>query len=244
MDLPLGSEARDHQGLLAGVLAQSRRAVAYAQTRLLPAAHRQFQRQVVQRRVVHAHGAGVDPARHAFAARQVLGEDGRAEAVRRVVGLADRLVGVRDLHHRQRGAEGLFGHRGHRVVDVGEDGRFVEAPGARPAAAAGGHACARVARLLDVALDDLELWRERHRARRRSSPGRRAGPGAAPWSSRSPWPRTRRRRAPRRRRARSRCTSGRRSASSSRPRRWPRVPGRHRPARSSGPCHRAPGRRV
>ena len=67
MDLPLGREARDHQRLLAGVLAQAGRAVAYAQARLLPAAHRQFQRQVVQRRVVDADGAGVDPARDPFA---------------------------------------------------------------------------------------------------------------------------------------------------------------------------------
>ena len=145
----------------------------------LPAAHRQLEREVVQLRVVDADGARVDAPRDLLAARDVLRPHRRREPVGRVVGEPDRLLGVLHAHDRQRRAERLLGHARHRVVDVGEHRRLVEAP----AACAPGRRRARVApalaRLVDVAGDDLELRRERHRADVHAARARPAGPGAA-----------------------------------------------------------------
>ena len=120
----LGCSARDEQRLLLGVLADAVGAVARAQPAGLGAAHRQLERGVVDVRVVDAHGARLDAARDRLAARDVLGEDRAAQAVGRVVGQADGLLGVGHLHDRQRRAEGLLAHALHRVVDVDQHGRL------------------------------------------------------------------------------------------------------------------------
>ena len=127
------------------------------------AAHRQLERRVVDERVVDADRAGVDPPGDRLAARDVLGEDGGGEAVGRVVGQPDRLLGVGHLHDRQGRAEGLLAHARHRVVDVDEDGGLVPEAVGRPRwpPMRPGRPCHGV---LDVPLDDLHLRRERHRA--------------------------------------------------------------------------------
>src|SRR5215208_6745463 len=82
MEVALGREARHQQRLLAGVLADAAGAVARAEPGRLPAAHGQLEREVVQLRIVDAHGSGLDPARERLTARRVLGPDGRGQAVR------------------------------------------------------------------------------------------------------------------------------------------------------------------
>ena len=78
-------------------------------------------------RVVDAHRAGLEAPRDRLAARESRVNTDAREPVGRVVGQADRLLGVGDLHHRQRRAERLLGHALHRVVDVDQHRRLEEA---------------------------------------------------------------------------------------------------------------------
>ena len=108
-------------------------------------------------------------------------------------------------------------HARHRVVDVDEHGRLVEAARRRRARLPPTSTRAPLRDgVLHVPLDDVDLRREGDRADVDDARPARARPGAARGPCRSPSRRTRRRRAPRRRRARPRCRSGRRCASSSR----------------------------
>ncbi len=161
--------------LLGGVLADPVGAVAAAETRRLPSAHRKLQREVVDLGVVDAAGPGLDPAGDALATLGVSRPHRRREPVGHVVGEAHRLFGVGDPHHGKRRAEGLLGHAEHRVVDVGEDGRLVEAARPLPRAAPGHDARALVHRVGDVAGDHVHLRREGDRPDvDRPGPGRRA----------------------------------------------------------------------
>ena len=76
------------------VLADAVGAVARAESRLLPAAHRQLERAVVDLRVVDAGDAGLDPPGQRLAALDVAGPDRGLQAVAAVVGELDRLLGV------------------------------------------------------------------------------------------------------------------------------------------------------
>ena len=125
------------QRLLARVLAHARRAVAHAEARVLPAAHRQLEREVVDAASLTETAPLRSGVRSPRRGPTSLVQTDAARPYRRVVGQPDRLLGVGDLHDRERRAEGLLGHRSHRVVDVGEHGRLVEAATARRAAAAG-----------------------------------------------------------------------------------------------------------
>ncbi len=89
----------------------------------------------------------------------------RVEAVGRVVGQAQRLVGAAHLHDRQHRPERLVAHDGHVVVDVDQHRGLVPEPvAALDPAPAGEHPRAALDRVRDVALDDVELGREGHRA--------------------------------------------------------------------------------
>jgi len=91
-------EAGDEDRLRAAVLPDPGRPVAGAHARLLHARERSLLREVVHERVVDAGGAGLDLAGHPLALVNVAREDARVEAIGRVVGQADRLVLVADLH--------------------------------------------------------------------------------------------------------------------------------------------------
>src|SRR3954452_15341611 len=67
VDVLLGVQPRDQDRLLARVLAYAAGAVARAEARLLPAAHRQLERGVVDHRVVDADRAGLDAPRDLLA---------------------------------------------------------------------------------------------------------------------------------------------------------------------------------
>ena len=156
----------DEDRLPARVLADPVGAVPGAEAGLLPAAHRQLQRRVVELRVVDAGDACLDPARELLAALGVAGPDRCLQPVAAVVGERDRLLGVSDPHHRQGRAEGLVGHAAHRVIDAGDDRRLEEEAGAGVCGplAAGDDRRAVLDRVLDVGLDQLDLRREDDRA--------------------------------------------------------------------------------
>jgi hypothetical protein len=101
-----------------------------------------------------------------LAARGVLGEDRGTEPVGRVVGQADGLLGVGDPHDGQRRAEGLLAHDVHRVVDADEHRRLVPVAALPvvPARAADDDLRALRTRVVDMALDDVDLRREGDRA--------------------------------------------------------------------------------
>ena len=153
-----------HQRLATGVLADPVGAVARAEPGLLPAAHRQLERRVVELRVVDHRRPRLDPARELLAAPLVAGPDRGLQAVAAVVGELDRLVRIADPHHRQGRAEGLLGHAEHRVIDVGEHGRLEVTPRPLAARAPGDRGRALVERVADVGLDQLQLRREDDRA--------------------------------------------------------------------------------
>ena len=155
---------RDDDGLLGAVLADAACAVARAQAGGLRAAHRQLERRVVDHRVVHGGGAGFDAPCDFLAALGVTREHRRGEAIGRVVGEPHGLLGVVHLHDRQGRPERLLGHDLHRVVDIYEHGRLVEATWALQLVAAREHARALLHSVGDVVLDRLQLGRERDRA--------------------------------------------------------------------------------
>ena len=126
-----GVTGHDHQRLALRVLADPFGAVARAEPRRLPAAHRQLERGVIRLRVVDDRRPRLDHARDPLAAFVVAGPDRGLEAVGPVVGELDRLLGVTHPHHRQGRPERLLGHAAHRVVDIREHGRLVEAARAR-----------------------------------------------------------------------------------------------------------------
>src|SRR6202011_5256389 len=109
-----------------------------------------------------AHHTGLDPPSQGFAATGVTGPDAGLEAVLRIVGEADALLGVGDLHDRERRTEGLLGHALHRVVDVNEHGWLVEAARTRAGVTAGEDLGPLGDRVAHVLIHDLELGREDH----------------------------------------------------------------------------------
>ena len=105
------------------------------------------------------------PLRERDAALDVARPHAGVQPVAAVVGESQRLVGVAHGHDRDDRAERLLAHDEHRVVDAGEHRRLVEASRAVAAPpAAGQHARALRARVVDVALDDLDLPRTGERA--------------------------------------------------------------------------------
>ena len=138
--------------------------MAGAEAGLLPAAHRQLHRRVVELRVVDAGDPRLDPAGERLAALDVTGPDRGLQPVAAVVGERDGLIGVGDPHDRQRRAEGLLGHAEHRVVDAGQDRRLVEASRAGAGLPAGPHLRPALDRVADVGVDQLDLGREDDRA--------------------------------------------------------------------------------
>src|SRR4029077_10818963 len=88
--LALAAEAGDHQGLAAAELLDSRFAMAIADARLLPAAHRHVGGEVVDEHVVDVDRAALDPAGDLLG-MVALAEDAAREPVTAVVGELDRL---------------------------------------------------------------------------------------------------------------------------------------------------------
>ena len=164
MDVALGVQARDEDRLLLAELADSAGAVARADPGSLRAAHRQLQRNVVEHRVVDADGACLNALGDLLAASNVAREDRSTEPKLAVVGEADCLLGILDLHDRQSRPEGLLVHRRHRMVNVNEHRRLKEVAGAAAALTAGKNLGAAGNCLVDVPLNDVNLRREGHRA--------------------------------------------------------------------------------
>src|SRR6201995_3864507 len=158
----LGGEAGDDERLGAAELADPLGAVAVADPRLLPAAHRHVGGEVVDQYVVDVDGAALDPAGDPFGVA-ALAEDRAGEAVAGVVGEAQRLLGVAHLHHADDRAEGLVAHHLHRVVDVDQDGRFEVVAGALTPLAPGQRSGAVGERVVDLVLDDRRLVGRGHR---------------------------------------------------------------------------------
>ena len=94
---------------------RQRRAVAG----LLDAGPRQTGIEIVA--AVHIDRAGLDCLADALGGIDVLGPDGRREAIAAVVHQSDRLFLVADLGDADDGAETLFAHHRHGVIDVGEN---------------------------------------------------------------------------------------------------------------------------
>src|SRR5207342_303998 len=115
--LALAAEASYHDRLGAAVLLDPGLAVAVADARLLPAAHRHVGGGVVDQHVVDVDRAALDPAGDPLGPL-ALAEDRAGEAVASVVGEPQRLLGVAHPHHPDHGAEDLVAHHLHRVVDV------------------------------------------------------------------------------------------------------------------------------
>ncbi len=109
-------------------------------------------RVVVGERIVDPEGARRDFIRGAHRPFHIVRINICAKAVVGIVGQSYGLVQVFDLHHRSNGAERLFGHDLHPVVDVGQDRRLVKEavlhPG-RPLAPAK-NLCSLAERVLDV----------------------------------------------------------------------------------------------
>ena len=165
------------------VLADPVGAVAGPEARGLPAAHRQLERDVVDLRVVDAARRRPRSAAPALSPRLgVARPDRRLQPVRALVGELDRLVGVGDLHHRQRRAERLL------APCSASSGRRRPAPWARRSARRRPRPRlppvidprALGDRVADVRLDQLDLRREDDRPDVHRARGRRAGPGGAP----------------------------------------------------------------
>src|SRR5205807_1574634 len=119
------------------VLLQAPRTVLAADPGLLvPAERRDRGHQVV---VVHPHGAGPDALRHLEGAGDVTRPHRAAQAVDGVVGHPNGILHGLVSDHRQDRPEDLLLRDLHRVVDLAEDGGFVEVPGVQAIA---GHAVA------------------------------------------------------------------------------------------------------
>src|SRR4051794_27813 len=101
----LAAEAGDHERLGAAELADALGAVAIADPRLLPAAHRHVGGEVVDQHVVDVDGPALDPAGDPFGVG-ALAEDRARQSVAGVVGEPQRLLGIAHLHHPDHRAEG------------------------------------------------------------------------------------------------------------------------------------------
>src|SRR5205809_3393668 len=155
----------DEDGLELGEGLDRAEAALAPQPRLLVAAEGRVGHDRV---VVYADGAGPQRLRHAERPFDVGGEDAGAEAIRRVVGDADRFVLVGERDGRQHRPEDLLAGDLHLVVDVGEQRGVDEVPGgqvARGPVAAGDETRPLLLAALDVAHDLFELARVDDRPR-------------------------------------------------------------------------------
>ena len=223
MQVPLPRrEARDHHGLLLRVLADAVRAVTGAQTRVLPAAHRHLERDIVH--LGSFTLTAPDSMRRATARpwrcpRSRSTPGGRTRVVRE----PDRLLGILDLHDRERRPEGLLAHALHRVVDVDQHRGLEE----MAVASRRMPPTATLAPFLAASFtcaSTMSACGGLVTAPTSTLPGPPC-PDAVRRPCRSRAARTRRTPAPPRRRARPRCRSARRSAWSSTRRRWRRSRG-------------------
>ena len=120
--MPYGASARRADQLLVDELLDAHVAEFAAVAGVLDAAERQFGVGPVD--VVDEHHAGVDPARHALAARDILGEDRAAQAEVGIVGQRDGRVLVLDPEEHGDRAEELVAEGGVVRLDVSQDRRL------------------------------------------------------------------------------------------------------------------------
>lgn len=121
--LQFGSQV-DMYGLEIGVSGQAGLAQFAADAALLDAAKGDLKARVIA--AIDPDHAGFDPTRHPMRAREVLSEDGAAQAVRGVVGALDRLLLAGEAGNHDKGAEDFFPVDFHVVLNVGEDGGLDE----------------------------------------------------------------------------------------------------------------------
>ena len=110
-----------HRSLTLQVGLQAVAAALAAVARLLVAAERAGRVELVER--VGPHHAGAQLVGHPQDARALVGPDAGGQAVRRVVGLLDRLGGRAEGQHRQHRAEDLLAGDPVGLGDAGEDRR-------------------------------------------------------------------------------------------------------------------------
>src|SRR5262245_14404919 len=140
-------------------------AVALADSALFQPARRSVGDRESGDHVIYAGDASLDLSGDLFAPGLVAREDAGVQPVSRIVRQAQRLLFVPHAHNRQHGAESLFGHDLHRVVDLRENSRLEVAPReVRVAAAPGEDLRAARLRVVDVVFDYFDLLRESHRA--------------------------------------------------------------------------------
>src|SRR2546430_1371063 len=142
-------------------------------TRALDATERQAR--VRCDHAVHEDAAGFDPACEALAERGIAGPNGRAEAVRGIIGNAHGFVSIAYADDRGDRAEGLLAERRHVGCDTGEDGRPEEVALARDPLATGEHTRSGPDGLIDLTLERVEEIAPRERADLRLRLDRRAG---------------------------------------------------------------------
>ena len=105
--------------LRAGQRAVTQRRQRRAVAGFLDAGPRQTGIEIVA--AVHIDRAGLDRLADALGGMDVLGPDGRSEAIGAVVHQSDRLFRVADFDDADDGAETLFAHNRHRMIDIGEN---------------------------------------------------------------------------------------------------------------------------
>ena len=140
------------------VAAQTGRTVDLAQTAALHAAEGGLRQSVGQGHVVDAGAAGLHARGQLDAALGVPGPHVAVEPVVGIVGHAQGLLLIADLHDGDNGPERLLRHQLHVVADVGDDrGLVVEALQVRVATTSDPDCGALLPGVLHVALDDREL---------------------------------------------------------------------------------------